>query len=651
LQKKFTMNKNTIIGLVLIFALFIGFSYLQSPSKEEIAKKQKHQDSLIKVEKEKRLLSDSLSKIDSLNLILSDSIKKDSIVKVNPQALINIDKSVVGAFEINKDDSSDYFTFENNNIKVVLSTLGGRIYSAELKDMKTFNNQPLVLFSGEKNNFGFSFFSNKQLVESNKLTFKPFWLTSKYNNQKNIKLGANDSILFSLRCYPVGDSNIVNENSYIEYLYTLKSEGFTIGVKLNLVNMDSYIDQNTTSIDLKWSSEISKLEKSFSNENMSTTVYYKDNEEVDYLSETKNDTKDITTQLKWISFKQQFFAQTLIAKSNFESAKITSELITNDSNIIKSLEADIKIPITTLKDFSFGMDFYFGPTKYKILKSYDLDLERQIPLGWSFAPMAWINRFAVIPVFNWLESYGMNYGIIILILTIILKTVLFPIAYKTYLSSARMRILKPEVEEISKRYPKTEDALKKQQATMALYKQAGASPLSGCLPMLLQLPILLAMFRFFPSSFELRQQPFLWADDLSSYDSVLDLGFSIPFYGDHVSLFTILMTIATLIYTYLNSNMMGGSTQQMKSMKIMMYVMPVMFLGIFNNYASGLSYYYFLVNCITFLQMWLFRIAINEKKIHAKIQMNKLKPVKKSSWAQKLENIAKQQQEIKKRKR
>ncbi len=651
MQKKFTMNKNTIIGLVLIFALFIGFSYLQSPSKEEIAKKQKHQDSLIKVEKEKRLLSDSLSKIDSLNLILSDSIKKDSIVKVNPQALINIDKSVVGAFEINKDDSSDYFTFENNNIKVVLSTLGGRIYSAELKDMKTFNNQPLVLFSGEKNNFGFSFFSNKQLVESNKLTFKPFWLTSKYNNQKNIKLGANDSILFSLRCYPVGDSNIVNENSYIEYLYTLKSEGFTIGVKLNLVNMDSYIDQNTTSIDLKWSSEISKLEKSFSNENMSTTVYYKDNEEVDYLSETKNDTKDITTQLKWISFKQQFFAQTLIAKSNFESAKITSELITNDSNIIKSLEADIKIPITTLKDFSFGMDFYFGPTKYKILKSYDLDLERQIPLGWSFAPMAWINRFAVIPVFNWLESYGMNYGIIILILTIILKTVLFPIAYKTYLSSARMRILKPEVEEISKRYPKTEDALKKQQATMALYKQAGASPLSGCLPMLLQLPILLAMFRFFPSSFELRQQPFLWADDLSSYDSVLDLGFSIPFYGDHVSLFTILMTIATLIYTYLNSNMMGGSTQQMKSMKIMMYVMPVMFLGIFNNYASGLSYYYFLVNCITFLQMWLFRIAINEKKIHAKIQMNKLKPVKKSSWAQKLENIAKQQQEIKKRKR
>jgi YidC/Oxa1 family membrane protein insertase len=294
---------------------------------------------------------------------------------------------------------------------------------------------------------------------------------------------------------------------------------------------------------------------------------------------------------------------------------------------------------------------YLGPTKYKTLSSYNLDMEHQIPLGWSFSPMAWINRFAVIPVFNWLEQYGWNYGIIILILTILLKLVLLPIAYKTYMSSAKMRVLKPEVEEINQRYPKPEDAMKKQSATMALYKQAGASPMSGCLPMLLQMPILFALFRFFPSSIELRQQPFLWATDLSSYDSIYDFGFSVPLYGDHISLFTILMTIATLVYTKINNDMMAsGSGQQAKTMKIMMYMMPIMFLGIFNDYAAGLSYYYFLVNCMTFLQMWIFRMVIDEKKIHAKIQMNKLKPVKKSGWAKRLEELSKQQQQMQQQK-
>ena len=278
-----------------------------------------------------------------------------------------------------------------------------------------------------------------------------------------------------------------------------------------------------------------------------------------------------------------------------------------------------------------------------------MNLERQVPLGWGFFLLHWINRFAVIPIFNWLEVYGISYGIIILILTIIVKLVLFPVAYKTYLSSARMRVLKPDIEAINARYPKQEDAMKKQQAVMALYKRAGVSPAAGCLPMLLQMPILIAMFRFFPSAYELRQQPFLWADDLSTYDSILDLSFNIPFYGDHVSLFTLLMTAATLVYTWLNNRMMStGNDDQQKMMRVMMYIMPILFLGMFNSFSSALTYYYLLVNLITFFQMWIFRMAIDDEKLHKKMQANMAKPVKKSKWQMKLEEMAKQQQQMQK---
>ena len=306
------------------------------------------------------------------------------------------------------------------------------------------------------------------------------------------------------------------------------------------------------------------------------------------------------------------------------------------------MEATLSLPFNASKDKQLDLAFYFGPNKYNIMRSYHLDLEKQIPLGWSFFLMQWINRFAVLPVFNFLEGFNLNYGIIILILTILLKIVLFPIAYKTYLSSAKMRLLKPEVDEISAKFPKKEDAMKKQQATMALYKKAGVNPMSGCVPMLLQFPILLAMFRFFPASIELRQEAFLWADDLSSYDSIFDLPFNIPFYGDHVSLFTLLMTISTIIYTKINNDMMSTGNQ-LPGMKTMMYLMPVMFLGFFNSYSSGLSYYYLLANLITFAQMYAIRSFVNEDKLHAQIQENKKKPVKKSNFQKRLEEMAKNQ--------
>jgi YidC/Oxa1 family membrane protein insertase len=311
------------------------------------------------------------------------------------------------------------------------------------------------------------------------------------------------------------------------------------------------------------------------------------------------------------------------------------------NRLLKRYHSAFVLPFNESGNQTYDLKWYFGPNKYKLLRKYKIGLERQIPLGWGFFLMHWINRFAVIPVFNWLEGWSINYGIIILILTILLKIVLFPIAWKTYISSAKMRILKPEIEEINARYPKKEEAMKKQQATMALYKRAGVNPMAGCVPMLLQFPILIAMFRFFPSAFELRQQPFLWAHDLSSYDSIWNLPFTIPFYGDHVSLFTLLMTISTIIYTKINNDMMG-STNQLPGMKTMMYLMPIMFLGFFNDYSSGLSYYYLLANLLTFAQMYIIRRFVDEDKLHKRIQENKAKPVKKSSWQKRLEEATRQ---------
>jgi YidC/Oxa1 family membrane protein insertase len=377
--------------------------------------------------------------------------------------------------------------------------------------------------------------------------------------------------------------------------------------------------------------------------------------EVDYLSETKDSKERLSTPVKWISFKQQFFSATLIASEKFESADIENIGYAEDNSdrLVKTMKSAVILPFSFEGDQSYNLHWYFGPNKYKVLRQYDLNLERQIPLGWGFFLMQWINRGPVLWVFNWLESFNISYGIIILILTIILKIVLFPIAYKTYISSAKMRILKPEIEEIGTKFPKKEDAMKKQQATMALYKKAGVNPMAGCVPMLLQFPILIALFRFFPASFELRQQSFLWATDLSSYDSIYSWTTHIPllstFYGNHISLFTILMTISTIIYTKINNDMMG-STQQMPGMKTMMYLMPIMFLGFFNNYSAGLSYYYLLANLFTFAQIFIIRRFVNEDKLHARIQENKLKPVKKSSFQKRLEDMTKQQQQKAKRK-
>ncbi len=418
-----------------------------------------------------------------------------------------------------------------------------------------------------------------------------------------------------------------------------------LNFNIEMHGMQGIIPANMNYVELKWYTDLLQEEKTVDTRNGATIYYkfYKDN--VDNLSERKDEEKTIKTNLKWVSFKQRFFSSTLIAKHFFNDGILKVHKIKKNpptKHYLKSVSVDLTVPFNVQRDKIIPMSFYFGPNDFTTLKSYGMQLEHQIPIGWGFFILAWVNEWIVIPVFNWLGSYGWNYGIVILVLTILLKMALFPIAYKTYLSSAKMRVLKPEVDAIGAKFPKKEDSMKKQQAVMALYRKAGANPASGCIPMLLQMPILFAMFEFFPSAIQLRQQSFLWAHDLSSYDSILHLPWNIPFYGDHVSLFTLLMTVSTIMYTYLNNQMMGSQTQSMPGMKNMMYIMPILFLGIFNNYAAGLSYYYFLANIITFLQMYLFKYAINEEKLLKRIELNKKKPKKKSNFQKRLEDAAKQ---------
>ena len=624
------MDKRSIIGLVLIFVLMMGYTLWNRPSEKQLQAERHKQDSITAIQAK----TAALTKTEQKETIVSDSVKKDSLVQ----------KSISGAFAKSSRGENKVYTLENDVIKLQIDTKGGRIGQADLKKYLTYDKLPVTLFTRDSSEFNINLPSGSQMVNTSDLYFEPFWYNQTEKGQSNLVVSGKDSLKFGMRVYAVGADSVVNKSSYIEYLYVLTGNEYMIGLKINFVGMKGVLADNVNYLNLDWKSRLRQSEKSLSTEQDNSTIYYKyyQTPDVDYFNERKDKKETIKTKLSWISFKQQFFCTTLITKDYFINADLASTKSTTlqtPGRSLKHMEAAIAIPY---EGKSIDMKMYLGPTKYKEFRKYKLELEKQIPLGWSFFLLAWINRYAVIPVFDWLSGFNLNYGIIILLLTIGLKFVLFPIAYKTYMSSAKMRILKPEIDEIGLKFPKKEDAMKKQQATMGLYKKAGVNPMAGCLPMLLQLPILIAFFRFFPASIELRQQSFLWATDLSSYDSIYNLPFTIPFYGDHVSLFCLLMTVSTIFYTKLNNDMMAQSNQ-MPGMKTMMYLMPIMFLGFFNNYSSGLSYYYLLANLITFAQMWGFRKFIDEDKLHMRIKENQKKPVVKSAFQKRLEDMSKVQ--------
>ena len=641
------MNKDSIIGFILIAAILVGYSLWMTPSDAELQKRKRIKDSLEYVQYQKdsarkaRLLASEAKNIERKNS--ETTVTDTSEVKKNTSDNYKELQAKYDVFANSVKGENKTYIVESDLVKYEINPKGGFFKQVTLKEYKTWDSLPLRLFDTSSVVFGMSFFTHNKVINTNNLYFVPVNLKSNH-----LKVSGNDSLTFAFRLYADKGEGQYDTTKYIEYLYKIKGDDYMLDMQVNLVNMRGIIPANASVLPLKWKTDLLKQEKSVDRFNGSTIYYKHYKDDVDYLSESGDDEEKINTKLKWVSFKQRFFSSTIIAGDAFESGylKVHEEEHPKNPRYLKSMSADLDLPLGFKVNSNIPLKFYFGPNKFYTLKRYGLDLERQIPIGWGFFLLAWINEYIVIPVFNFLGGLGWNYGIVILVLTLLLKLLLFPIAYKTYLSSAKMRVLKPEIDEISKKYPKKEDAMKKQQAIMELYRKAGVNPAAGCIPMLLQMPILFAMFRFFPSSIELRQQSFLWAHDLSSYDSILDLPFNIPFYGDHVSLFTLLMTISTLIYTKLNNQMMGQQ-QSMPGMKTMMYLMPIMFLGIFNNYASGLSYYYFLANVITFIQMYAFRLLIDEDKLRHQIEQNKKKPKKKSAFQKRLEEAAKQRGQVK----
>lgn len=618
------MDRNSAIGLSLILAIFVGFSLYNQPSDEEIAAAKRQNDSIAAAEQQLAIEAEKARKAVELSAAAIDTLAADSTLSDSALAVAKSQR--YGAFAAAASGTDGSITIENDLIKVELSRKGGHPYRVTLKNYQRHDSTPLVLFEGDQNRFDLEFFLDNRVINTSELYFNP--------SKDALTVTATDSGQVSMRL-PAGDGR------YLEYVYTLRGNSYLMGWEVNMVGLEGIIQKQATSLDLRWECHLPSQEKSLENQrNASTIMYRYSDDEVESLSEREPAKESISTDLQWVAFKQQFFSTVLLARGRIEApAEVEAAWMETDSTTVKTMSARLLIPYGHRPSESVGFDLYLGPNHYETLSDMDRGLEKIVPLGWGI--FGWVNEYAVIPVFNLLGGLDLNYGIVILLLTIILKLFLLPLTYGAYMSTAKMRVLKPEIDELNEKMG-DKDPLAKQQATMELYRKAGVNPMGGCLPMLLQMPILIALFNFFPASIELRQQAFLWADDLSTYDSILNLPFVIPFYGSHVSLFTLLMTISTILYTRMNASTMNMDNPQMKQMQWMMYLMPIIFLGVFNNYAAGLSYYYFLANMITFGQQYLFKAFVDEDKLHRTLQENKKKPVKKSNFQKKLEEMAKQ---------
>ncbi|MBC7426337.1 MAG: membrane protein insertase YidC [Bacteroidia bacterium] len=602
------MDRNSIVGLSLIFLIFIGYMYFQQPDAAEVARQKHYQDSLQMTEK--KVFEDA--KIKNM----TETAKRDSLL-TNGDSLTLATK--FGGFGPSLKGTELLTVLENDNLRITFSNKGGRIKEVELKKHKRSNGKPLILFNGQESKYDYNFTTSTGPVNTSDF----YW---------QVQSADKNSIIFKLP---------YNDGKYLLQQYTVESNGSSnVTSNFSAVGMDDIIKPNSK-INLYWAVDMPRQELEAETERPKSTIYYKYPEEkADFVSETSFEEKVLEENSEWVSFKQQFFNSSIIIKNGFEKgSKVkTMQSRISDSTHVKLCEAELHLPYNHTPNQSFDMTWYFGPNDYKTMKLQGHGMERIVPLGWGI--FGWINKWLVIPTFDFLSKYISSFGIIILLLTLIIKVLLFPLVYKSYLSTAKMKLLKPELDKIKEKHG--DNMQTAQMDNLKLYKQAGVSPLGGCLPLLLQMPILIAIFQFFPSCFDFRQQPFLWAADLSRYDSILNLGFTIPFYGNHVSLFTLLMTVSTLIYTRMNNQLTGAN----KQMVWISYLMPIMFLGFFNKYPAALSYYYFLANCITFLQQWAIKNFVDENKLHAQIAENKSKQGtdKKSKFQQKLEDMAKQRQ-------
>lgn len=591
------MDRNSIIGLFLIGLILVVFNYFflpePPPAKPAVVNES--------------VLADS-NAAPSLSEAAEPAVQ-DSLVKAANEANF-------GIFSAFAQGNNELFSLQNNLLQVDISSKGAFPVQATLKEFTTYRKTPLHLFEKGQSVFSYSYSAAGRVVETADLYFSKHTQTD-----SSISLRLN-----------------FGEGRYIEHTYTLLPNSYQLSHSVSRVGMNDLLASNINYTTLRWSMNTPSQERDILDERKVLDIYYRyKNDSPDYLTITSAESEDLKNMVKWVSFKQKFFVTSLIANDQFEEGKISGGPYKND-DFVANYQAELILPIDHKAEEKAGMQFYFGPNHFQTLKTLDLGLEKQVPLGWGI--FGWVNRLFVIPIFNWLDSFSLNYGLIIFILTLVFKILLFPLTYKSYLSAAKMKVLKPEMDELKARYEA--EPQKYQTEQMKLFQKAGVNPLGGCFPLLLQFPILIALFNFFPASIELRQQGFLWADDLSSYDSIFDLPFNIPFYGAHVSLFTLLMTVSTILYTRMNNQMTGVSGQ----MKYLGYIMPLVFLPVLNSYSSALSYYYFLANMITFGQQWAVRkFIIDEDKIHRQIQENKKKPVKKSKFAQRLEDLSKAAQQ------
>lgn len=608
------MDKNTITGLVLIGILLVGFSYLSRPSEEQLAAQKRYYDSIAVVQQEQEALK--LKTEAALASAQKEAAEKDS------SALF---------FDALK-GKEEKVSIQNNLVDITLSTKGGRVTSALLKEyMLQDKKTPVTLFDGEDAAMNFNFYNQKGAIQTKDYFFEA---VNRTDSSVTMRLAAD-------------------ADSYIDFVYSLQPDSYLMNFEIKATNMAGKL-ANTGYVDIDWSQRARQLEKGFTYENRLAELTYKlADGDVDNLSAASNDEKELENKANWIAFKNQFFSSVFIADQDFDKVKVSSQMEKQGSGYIKDYAAEMNTFFDPTGKEATQMHFYFGPNHYKTLKALDNDreekwrLDRLVYLGWPL--VRWINQIITINVFDWLSGWGLPMGVVLLLLTIMVKVLVYPATWKTYMSSAKMRVLKPKVDEIGKKYPKPEDAMKKQQEMMTLYSQYGVSPMGGCLPMLLQFPILIALFMFVPSAIELRQQSFLWADDLSTYDAFITFPFRIPFLGDHLSLFCLLMTITNILNTkYTMSMQDNGAQPQMAAMKWMMYLMPLMFLFVLNDYPSGLNYYYFVSTLISVGTMILLRKTTNEAKLLAILEANKkdLKQMKKTGFAARLEAMQKQQEEL-----
>ncbi len=629
------MDKNTIIGFVLILAIVIGFSQLNKPSKQELATK-RYNDSIALVEQNK---VENKAIADASKAPTADSLATNDTSKV---------ADTFGGFSASAQGQEKLLTLENELVKLTLSSKGGRIYSAQLKKFRTHDSLPLILFDGKESAMDFTFVTNNnRVVNSSDLYFEP--VSDIIKDSKG-----NKTIILRLKTTGQG---------YMDFAYTLPANSYMMSFGIKASNMTTIMPAGINSLDMHWASKIRQQEKGRKFEDRYSAIEYKFvADDIEKMSESKDDQKELDNKVKWIAYKDQFFSSILISNTGISSTKLKSTLEKEGSGYLKSYSSNMVVDFDPTGKQPTTFQMYFGPNQYKILKAFDkgvesdkeLQLNKLIPLGWGI--FGWVNRFVIIPMFNFFSQFISSFGLIILLMTIVIKLVLFPLTYKSYMSSAKMRVLKPEIDEIHAKIP-AEKVAERQKATMDLYSKVGVSPLSGCIPSLLQIPLLFAMFSFFPASIELRQQSFLWAKDLSAYDSIMQLPFEIPFgFGSHVSLFCLLMTVTNIIYTKLNMTNTATADQPGGAMmKWMMYLMPVMFLFMFNSYASGLSYYYFISTLISIAQTYAIRAAVDEKKLlaqlHAKRVSNSKKPAKKGGFMERLEKMQREQQKAMQQKR